>query len=115
MIGTDLEEFVKMLNVPVDLSTFWLPYPEDNPFYRPLKEWPEDVQILYDYNPTLAKQMLADAGYPDGFTLELITLPEPDRVDQSELLKAQWAKIGVDIKIELRDPLTHSSLRYDIR
>ncbi len=82
-IGTNLEEFVKMMGVPVDLPTFWVPYPSDNPMYRPLEEWPEDVRTLYDYNPTRAKEMLAEAGYPDGFTLELLTLPDPERVDQA--------------------------------
>ena len=113
-MGTNLDEFVKMMGVPVDLPTFWIPYPTDNPMYRPLEEWPEDVRQLYDYNPTRAKEMLAEAGYPDGFTLELLTLPDPERVDQAELLKSQWAKIGVEVNIDVRDSLTYTSLWYDI-
>jgi len=34
----------------------------------PLSQWPADLQQEYTYNPTKAKQLLADAGYPDGFT-----------------------------------------------
>ena len=33
--------------------------------YVPLEEMPESVQELFTYNPEKAKQLLADAGYPD--------------------------------------------------
>ena len=40
-------------------------------------EWPADLQSQYAYNPTLAKQLLAQAGYPNGFNTDVVaTLAE---------------------------------------
>ena len=33
----------------------------------PYEEWPQDLKDEYAYNPTAAKKLLADAGYPNGF------------------------------------------------
>ncbi|GAI33783.1 unnamed protein product, partial [marine sediment metagenome] len=116
MIGTNFEELVRLPGVPIDLPVFWVPHtPLDAAWYRPLEEWPEDFQILFDYNPTLAKQMLADAGYPDGFTLELLTSPDPDELDLSDLIVAQWDKIGVDVKIDVRDAATWMAMLHGRR
>jgi peptide/nickel transport system substrate-binding protein len=49
-----------------------------------------------------ARQLLADAGYPDGLTLELHTPDTENRPDLAAALKNQWAEAGinVDIKVE---------------
>ncbi len=44
-----------------------------------------------------AKQLLADAGYPDGFSMS-VAVQEPEaRI--GELLQAMWAKIGVNLDV----------------
>lgn len=48
----------------------------------------------FDYDPDRAKQMLADAGYPDGFDVDLDTCT-CDRSDLPEAVVGELAKIGV--------------------
>ena len=92
---------------------FWMPYTPENPaVFTPLEELPEDIQILYEYNPDLAIDMLAEAGYPDGFTTNLMVTAEPNEEAIAELAKAQWAKIGVELTIEPRDLITFRSRVY---
>jgi len=40
--------------------------------YMPLEDMPESAQALYRYNPEKAQELLAEAGYPDGFTAKMI-------------------------------------------
>lgn len=58
----------------------------------------------YDYNPELAKQLLAEAGYPNGFEFELWAMPVarpymPDPERAAEILLANFAAIGLSAKI----------------
>jgi dipeptide transport system substrate-binding protein len=58
----------------------------------------------YDYNPELAKQMLAKAGFPHGFETELWTLPvsrpyNPNGKKMGELMQSDLAKVGIKVKL----------------
>ncbi|MBS0321749.1 MAG: ABC transporter substrate-binding protein [Proteobacteria bacterium] len=58
----------------------------------------------YPYDPEKAKQLLAQAGYPNGFETELWYLPvtrpyNPDGKRMAELVQADWAKVGVKAKL----------------
>jgi peptide/nickel transport system substrate-binding protein len=106
MIGTDKKQFVNLLGAG-DMPIDWFPfYPLDSSVYIPLEELPEGIRILYTYNPELAKKMLADEGYPNGFKMELNARPEPESQDRASLVKDQWAKIGVDVEIKVYDAAT---------
>ena len=37
-----------------------------------IEEWPQDLKDEYAYNPALARKLLADAGYPDGFKTDIV-------------------------------------------
>ena len=111
-IGTDQMEFVTMAKaegLPLD----WWPSNPGNPaVYVPLEERPADIQLLYDYNPELAMEMLADAGYPEGFATRFLVTNTPTDLDIAALLKFQWAKIGIDIEIDGVDSATYVAAKY---
>ncbi len=75
--------------------------------------WSHDETLkdeLFDLEK--AKALLAEAGYPKGFTISLWTLPvqrpyNPNPRLTAEIIQADWAKIGVRAKI-----LTHSWGKY---
>jgi dipeptide transport system substrate-binding protein len=58
----------------------------------------------YPYDPAKAKQLLAQAGYPNGFEVDLWYLPvtrpyNPDGKRMAELIQADWEKVGVKAKL----------------
>jgi peptide/nickel transport system substrate-binding protein len=53
----------------------------------------------YAYNVKKAKALLAAAGYPHGFSTSLMALPESDTDQLATVLQAEWAQIGVKVKI----------------
>ena len=69
--------------------------------YTPLDELPESVRELYEYHPDKARQLLAEAGYPDGFKSTIICYTP--QVDAISIIKAYWADIGVDIELEVKE------------
>jgi peptide/nickel transport system substrate-binding protein len=82
-------------------------------FYTPLEEQPSEptipgsqcsVQELFTYNPEKAKKLLTEAGYPNGFEVEVIC--EVVNVDYLSILVADYEKVGVTLKIKQIDPGT---------
>ena len=58
----------------------------------------------YAFDPAKAKEMLAQAGYPNGFDVDLWYLPvtrpyNPDGKRMAELVQADWEKVGVKTKL----------------
>ncbi|MGD9741313.1 MAG: ABC transporter substrate-binding protein [Dongiaceae bacterium] len=58
----------------------------------------------YAYDPEKAKQLLAEAGYPDGFDTDIWAMPvqrpyNPNAQRMAELIQADWAAVGVNAEI----------------
>jgi peptide/nickel transport system substrate-binding protein len=56
----------------------------------------------YDYNPTFAKQLLADAGYPNGFTVTM-DLAGSDSPDEANAVIGQLGQVGVKVQSHTYD------------
>ncbi len=115
MIGTDMNAFNNILGASgIDMPIDWWPaYPGDPAVYTPIDELPPEGQELYDYDPEQAKKMLADAGYPDGFKMEVVVENTPQAQDRGSLLASQWAKLGVEVDVNVTDNATYYGYRYD--
>ena len=75
----------------------------------------EEVTALgLDYAQDLdkSKELLAEAGYPDGFSLEVVSSERESYLKPYTSMQAQLAKIGIDLKITTVD---HSSMHKLIR
>ena len=55
----------------------------------------------YSYDPELAQELLAEAGYPDGFSASVWTNDNPLRMQIAELVQSDLRNIGVDISVEI--------------
>jgi len=78
----------------------WPPTSTYSQIYTPLDKQPADVQQLFTYSPDKAKQLLADAGYPNGFTTHIICDTSSDQPDVLAIIKADLAKVNVDLEIQ---------------
>ncbi len=59
------------------------------------------LENVYPYNPAKAKQLLKDAGYPDGFSFDLAEQPGTDNGDLlAQAMAAQWKEIGVTANLK---------------
>jgi len=88
------------------------PVPEYMDVYIPLDELPESVRELFEYHPQKAKQLLAEAGYPEGFKTEIITPSFPEWTQPLLIVKEYFADIGVDMDVQVKEWGTFVSLAF---
>lgn len=84
------------------------PVPEFKDIYTPIEEMPEDVREQFEYHPDKAKQLLADAGYPKGFTTQVV-LTTSD-VDLASIVVANWKDIGVTLNLDVKEVGVYNSI-----
>jgi peptide/nickel transport system substrate-binding protein len=65
------------------------------------EDWPQELKDEYTYNPTRAKELLAEAGYPNGFKTNIITNASGTQLNVMQAIKAYFLDIGVDLEIKV--------------
>jgi peptide/nickel transport system substrate-binding protein len=68
----------------------------------PYSEWPQSLKDEYAYNPTKAKKLLADAGFPTGFKTNIYTDSQVD-LNLVQIIKSYFMAVGVDMEIRPLD------------
>lgn len=72
--------------------------PSWNKYYKAIEGW--------DYNPDKAKQLLADAGYKDGITGDLLTFDSAPDVDIFKVVQQQLARSNFNVNLKPLDIAT---------
>jgi len=78
--------------------------PAVNPIPPTIWSYDKDIKP-YPYDPAKAKALLAEAGYPNGFTTDLWYMPvqrpyNPDAKKIAELIQADLAKLGITAELK---------------
>jgi len=71
----------------------WSLFPTGSNYYD------KSLTNLYAYNPKKAKRLLAQAGYPHGFSTTIMALPEAETNQLATVLQAQWKQVGIEVQI----------------
>jgi peptide/nickel transport system substrate-binding protein len=71
----------------------WSIFPSSSNFYD------KSLTNIYAFNLKKAKTLLAQAGYPHGFSTSLMALPEASTDQLATVLQAEWKQIGVSVQI----------------
>ena len=96
-IGTD-RTVANAVNM-IKMDYYEWPIAKGTAGYVPMERLPASCQELLTYDPVKAKQMLADAGYPTGFTMQINTSTRANMAVIAELLADQWKKLGITVEI----------------
>lgn len=76
--------------------------------------WAFDTSLVgaRAYNPERARELLAQAGYPNGLTIEGATVDLPHIRIPAEVVQAQLREVGIDLKLQLVELATGWDILY---
>lgn len=68
----------------------------------------------YDYDPEKARELLAEAGFPNGFSFEVFISEASSYLPFAQIVQEQWRRVGVDMRLQVVDHATfHARVRED--
>lgn len=70
-------------------------------FVPPTDPWYVDLTKVDAYDPESAKELLKEAGYPDGFTFTIDTPNYDPHPIAAQFIQSELAKVGVTVKINV--------------
>lgn len=75
----------------------WLPLPSDH------WAFPEELVPTYPYDPDLARELLGDAGYGDGLTIEVVGWSNDVDIRHAEIIQAQLSAVGITMEMTMTE------------
>jgi len=92
------------------VKAFWGDLGQNDPHFTPasLKEFQSEKVADYEFNPQKAQELLAQAGYPNGFDLQLWYMPVsrpyfPNPKPIAEAFAADLSAIGIRVSLQTKD------------
>lgn len=70
----------------------------------------QEQGLDYEYDPDRARELLAEAGYPDGFEFSVVSSEFPTYSDHYQVLQGTLADVGIDMDVEIVDHATYHEL-----
>jgi peptide/nickel transport system substrate-binding protein len=61
----------------------------------------DDKLPRYDYDVAKVKQLLTEAGFPNGVDITLTVIQRPREQQQAEVIKQMWDQVGIRTKLEV--------------
>lgn len=81
------------------------------PYGLPVSELEQNPYL--QYNPDRALELLTEAGYPDGFDINLMTVTSGEYEGLAEVAQANLAEVGIRATIDARDSASFSTAYRD--
>jgi peptide/nickel transport system substrate-binding protein len=76
-------------------------HPSFGAYFKPLEQQPDSVKELFKYDPAKAKKLLAEAGYPNGFTFKTqVCSCSTNHMDLLPLVAGYLEQVGVKMEIQ---------------
>lgn len=72
---------------------------------------PDNLSWLFDYDPERARELLSEAGYPEGLKVTLTTVADWSE-EQYSIIKAYWDAVGIETELKLVDYGTVSAMQW---
>ncbi len=95
----------------IDVANFgygnplWQPFPEGYVGYN------SELDELYPYDPDLAGELLADAGYADGVDIQLAVYTDTDPL--GEIIQQQLNEVGINTELVVTTPGVNNYITLD--
>jgi peptide/nickel transport system substrate-binding protein len=110
----DRDEFLALFGEPVAANVY-SPVPAQFLAGGLTQKEVADLGLEYALDRDKARELLAEAGYADGFSLEMVSSERESYLKNYQSMQAQLAEIGIDIQIEVVDHSgMHTLIREDV-
>ena len=105
----------EMLNDFYEGNAFTFTWPLQASFtevYTQPEDLPEDIKELYEYHPDRARELLTEAGYPNGFKTKFYVYPSADDRESCLVVNAYLQDVGIDCEVVVTETASFVSILY---
>lgn len=104
------QAIARAINKPEIVKAFWGDLGQTDGHFVPpsMENYTDSAVSDYDYDPEAAQAAIAEAGYPDGFQLDLWYMPVsrpyfPNPKPIAEAFAAELSQIGIQVNLQTKD------------